>query len=229
VHSYFVQYGNSAIVIACNPSMVTKCPTDAMELFDVKDYPGSRAVDAADPASALQYALQAEGVNRFQMVDWQLPRAFAKLQQFKPNVAVWTTSGSQMVQVMADKTAAISIMWASRLNALKKEIPNLKVSWNSATTDSEGWVVPKGAPNADVAFTFIDWWGKQQKAQADWLKVIGAVVPGKEVPKLVSTDTADSLPAAHGVHAVPAFDNWGAVHSQEIAKDWLTFLAGVKH
>jgi putative spermidine/putrescine transport system substrate-binding protein len=228
VHSYFVQYGNSADILACNPSLVAKCPTNAQQFFDVKDYPGTRAVDNGDPQGGVQYALESVGVPRYSIINWDLPRAFNILGQLKPHVAVWTTSGSQMVQVMADKTVGMEIMWESRVNALKKLIPNLQVSWDSATTDSEGWVVPAGAPNADLALTFIGWWGKQQQAQANWLKVIGAVVPGKDVASLVSKATADTLPTAHGVHAVPAFDNWGALHSQEIAKDWLSFLAGVK-
>lgn len=226
VHPFFVDYGAGAAVIVCNPALIKKCPTTAKQFWDVQDYPGTRGMIAADPESSIMYALQADGVNRYKVSNWQLTRAFNKLNEIKPHVAVWTESGDQMIQVLHNKTVGMELIWASRLPALKKVMPNVKVSWKNAVTDSEGWVIPKNAPDKDVAFAFLNWFATQAKAQAEWTKAAAAVVPNKKVPSMLTPAEKSSLPAANGTHSVPAVDQWGAVHSTEIAKDWQHFLTG---
>lgn len=190
-----LSYGTTATIIVCNPDMVAKCPTNAQEFWDVEGFPGTRAI-VGNWTSPLQFAALAAGADPKNLFPIDINAALAKLEEIRPHIKVWPESGAAQEQVMIDREVAISYMWNGRAHIVKRDvIPNLEFYWNGATISLDtGWLVPKGAPNADVAFAFLDWLGRQHEAQAAWTTAMTYPTPSKELIDRISPEIAASLP-----------------------------------
>jgi putative spermidine/putrescine transport system substrate-binding protein len=219
-------YGTTATMIACNPKIVSKCPTTAAEFWDVKDFPGPRAMSSV-PETAMAFALLADGAPTGQMSSLDVPRAINKLKEIKPHIKVWTSSGAQQQQVISDGEVGIEYMWNGRAYVVKNTtVPNLIMNWGGSTyeTDSEGFAVPKGAPDADVAFAFMAWVAAHPQNQAAWTSALTYPTPTKNLASLVSPAVAAALPNASRTTNINGV--WVAQHSTEVQKAWQQFLTG---
>jgi putative spermidine/putrescine transport system substrate-binding protein len=84
-------------------------------------------------------------------------RAFAKLDTIKSEV-VWWEAGAQPPQLLADGEVAISTAYNGRIfNAAIAEGKPFQIVWDGQIYENEMYVVPKGAPNKDLAMEFIAW------------------------------------------------------------------------
>lgn len=190
-----LQYGNTATVIVCNPDLVAKCPTNAIEFWDVKNFPGDRAI-AGNYTAPLYLASIAAGGDRDNLLPLNLEAAVAKLEEIRPHIKVWPESGAQQEQVLVDREVAIAYMWNGRAHVVKRDVlPNLQIFWDDATLGNDvGLVVPNDAPNAEVAFAFLEWFGRQHEAQAAWTTALTYPTPSKELANRIAPEIASSLP-----------------------------------
>ena len=145
--SNYIDVGDTATVIACNPAVMNKCPTTPAEFFNVQAYPGPRAI-INDPTEAIPMALEAVGVAPSKLFPLDVTKGIDELKKIKPHISVWPSSGSQQQQVLADKTVGAEIMWNGRAFVVQQQnIPGLKISWSGALLpEPNGFVVPKNAP-----------------------------------------------------------------------------------
>lgn len=224
-------YGATAEVIACNPAIISKCPTNAKEFWDVQNFPGPRAVDGVTPDAALLFGELADGMDKTKLYPIDINRAINSLKKLKPHVQVWTTSGGQMQQVLVNKEVGIEFAWNGRIFTTKKhQIPDLKVSWDDSMVSNPsqgGLAVAKGSPNADLAFTFLNWWVQQAQYQADWTSALTYPTPNKKVNSLLSQDVLAAMPFAPN-HTQPILEDaeWTYEHQTEEEKAFQTFLTG---
>lgn len=219
-------YGTTATMIACNPKVVQKCPTTAAEFWDTKNFPGPRAMSSV-PETAMAFALLADGTPPGQIDTMDIDKAIAKLKEIKPNIKVWTSSGSQQQQVISDGEVGISYMWNGRAYVVKNTtVKDLIMNWGGSTyqADSGGFAVPKGAPNKDVAWAFMSWVADHPQNQADWTKVLTYPTPTKDLATLVTPEVAAALPNSSRTTNINGL--WVAQHSAEIQKAWQQFLTG---
>jgi len=218
-----LQYGNTATAIACNPDMVAKCPTNAAEFWDVEGFPGTRAI-IGNYSAPLYLAAIAAGGDRKNLMPMDIDKAVAKLEEIRAHIKVWPESGAQQEQVMVDREVAISYMWNGRAHVVKRDVlPNLKIFWDSATLSNDvGWVVPKGAPNADVAFAFLDWFGRQHEAQAAWTTALTYPTPSKELADRIAPEIAGSLPVGKDVVMIDGALN--AEQAKAMRAAWQKFI-----
>ncbi len=195
VGSDILRYGTTATLIACNPDLVAKCPTTAEEFWDVKDFPGDRAI-AGNYTAPLYFAALAAGGDRENLMPLDIDAAVAKLKEIRPYIKVWPESGAAQQQVLVDREVGIAYIWNGRAYVVKRDVlPNLKLFWHDATMGNDGgWVVPKGAPNADVAFAFLEWFGRQHEAQAAWTTALTYPTPSKELAARIAPEIAAALP-----------------------------------
>ena len=137
-------------------------PTTMADLFDVEKFPGPRAL-YRNPDPNLEFALMADGVPMdkiFEILSTEagIDRAFAKLDQIKPHVKVWWTAGAQPPQLMADKEVVMATAWNGRIfNAVKNEGKNFVIVWDGQILDMDYWVIPKGHPELDLAYKFLEY------------------------------------------------------------------------
>jgi len=203
--TFAIQWGDTANVIACNPDVVSKCPTNAQQFFDLQNFPGPRAlVGVPPPDDDLLFAEMAMGTPNDKLYPINIDAAINKLKTIKSSV-VWTTSGGQMQQVLVNKEVGIEFGWNGRMfTVLRDSIKNLQISWDNSTVEGKGGGigVAKNAPNRDVAFTFIDWWLKQDSLQAQWMTLITYPAPSQAAYKLLAPNIAAMMPYSTS-HTLP--------------------------
>lgn len=220
---YILVHGEVAVIIACNPDLVAKCPANAKEFWDVKNFPGERSIQA-NYAPAMAYALMADGVPGDKLFPMDIPRAIAKLKEIKPSIKVWPTSGTQAQQVLINKEVGMSLIVHGRAFITKRDsMPKLIMNWDSAVVESEyGLAVPKGAPNKTAAFELIRWISEHPKNQAQWTVDMSYPTAAKGVENLIPDSIANALPSSHKYFQMPGTAL--AKQDAEIQKAWQEFL-----
>jgi putative spermidine/putrescine transport system substrate-binding protein len=135
-----------------------KKPTGWAAFWDTKNYPGQRSVRKT-PIYNLEMALIADGVPMDKLYPIDVDRAFKKLEQLKPHVLVWWGSGAQSVQVLKDAEVDMVSAWNGRIQALQDEpegkAGKINVTFDQQILVSDCWLIPKGAPNKELAMKAI--------------------------------------------------------------------------
>lgn len=124
------------------------------DMWDLKSFPGARTMRRS-PVYALEAALIADGVSFDKLYPLDVDRAFRKLKEIKPNVAVWWASGAQSAQVLKDGDADMALIWSGRAQDLMKDGAKVGLTFNQQILLTDCWVVPKGTPNRDLAMKAI--------------------------------------------------------------------------
>mgnify|MGYP001327233097 CR=1 FL=1 len=131
-------------------------PQNWADFFDVKKFPGTRAIGGTTPQSNLEIALMADGVPKEKVYPVDVPRAIDKWVKFKPNITVRWSSGAQATQLAASREVDMLTIWAARIEAAIKEGAPYAYTLNQAVMDVECLVVPKGSPNPEGAMRLIN-------------------------------------------------------------------------
>jgi len=179
----------------------TDGPKSWADFWDVKKYPGKRGLDK-DPRWNLEFALLADGVPpgdlyRVLRTEDGLKRAFAKLEELKPNI-VWWEAGAEAPKLLANKEVVMTTGYNGRFyTAIKDDKKNFKMVWNGQGMDFDYWVIPKGHPAADLAYKFISF-ASQPERMADQTNYISYGPLRKDAAKFVKPDILPSLPTAPG-------------------------------
>jgi len=140
-------------------------PKNWAEFFDVKKFPGPRTMQNS-PTENLEFALLADGVPADKLYPLDVDRAFRKLDQIKPYVAVWWTTGAQSAQILVDKEAVIGTAWNGRYYDLVKKGAPIAMEWTGGALKASAFGIPKGAKDA--------YWGQRLLALAADPKLQGA-------------------------------------------------------
>jgi putative spermidine/putrescine transport system substrate-binding protein len=135
-----------------------KRPTGWAAFWDTKNFPGQRSL-RRHPIYNLEAALIADGVPVDKLYPLDVDRAFKKLQELKPHVLVWWNSGAQSAQVLQDGEVDMVAAWNGRIQAAMAEKEGkggpLDITFDQQMLVSDCWLIPKGAPNKDLAMKAI--------------------------------------------------------------------------
>ena len=194
-------------------------PTNWADFWDVRKFPGPRTMQNS-PIEQLEFALIADGVAPDKLYPLDVDRAFRKLDQIKPHVAVWWTTGAQSAQLLVDKEAVIGTAWNGRYYNLIKEGAPVAMEWNQGAIKESAFGIPKGAKDV--------YWGQRvlasmadAKTQAAYADIIG--YPGLNLdatqysdPKIVPylPTSPVNLPKQFWVNLEWWADNGAAVHER---------------
>jgi putative spermidine/putrescine transport system substrate-binding protein len=124
-------------------------PTGWKDFWDAKNFPGPRSL-RNDAFGVLEFALMADGVPADKLYPLDVDRAFRKLEEIRPALKVWWTSGSQSVQLITSGEANFISMWNARA-MVAAQTGNVGYTYNQGILDFETLVIPKGAPHAALA------------------------------------------------------------------------------
>jgi len=131
-----------------------KAPGSWADLWNVKDFPGRRAI-RKHPFDTLEESLMAAGVPTSQLYPLNVDRALANLDKIKPNVDVWWNSGAQATQLLTSGEVDMIATWASRpQNAIMEGAP-VAIVWNQNLWGVDNWSILAGTPNAEACREFI--------------------------------------------------------------------------
>jgi putative spermidine/putrescine transport system substrate-binding protein len=150
---YSVAYEFYSTVIG--KKSLKKVPQNWADFWNVKAFPGTRAL-RNDPQTVLEAALLADGVPRDKLYLLDVDRAFKKLQQIKPDITVWWTSGGQSAQLLHDGEVDMEMIWNGRASAVQKDNPDIAFTYNDGILQNTQLCILKNAPNLPTAIQFVN-------------------------------------------------------------------------
>jgi len=138
---------------------VSAAPTSVCDVFDLKKFPGKRALQKI-PLNNIEWALLCSGVSKDKLYDVMstkegIDKAFKKLDTIKSEV-VWWTKGAQPPQLLSDGEVVMASAYNGRLFAaiVEKKQP-IGMLWDYQVFDLDGWIVPKGGKNEAEVMKYL--------------------------------------------------------------------------
>ena len=190
-------------------------PRSWADFYDVVKFPGSRAMRAKMDAQ-LETALLADGVameDIYKVLDSEegINRALDKIRSIKDHIDVWWTSGAMHAQLMKDGEVDMTTGWNGRFDVAKKDGAKVSYDYKTGIMDWEGYGIPKGIANKDLAMEFINEMMKPEY-MAEFAKYITYGPTNAQTYELglIPDELAKALPS----HP----DN--AKHQLTISQDW---------
>lgn len=197
-----------------------KAPSNWVEFFDTKNFPGKRALPDY-PGYVLAFAAIADGVDPTKVFPLDLDRAFKTLERVKGDV-IWWTAGGQSAQLLQDNEAQYSIGWSGRIVTKT----DLEHSFNQGMLDTSWWGMPKGADPAmqEAALLYLHEYSdpKQQACIAQYISYTG---PSPELDPLLPQDKLDQFPNFKKNRDVQYVTDgkWWYDNAAEVEKRWQEF------
>jgi len=202
-------------------------PANWAEFWDVKAFPGARSLPSGiDPWRVLIVALLADGVKPSNLFPLDLDRAFRKLDEIRPQIALWWRGGDQIQRALRDGEVAATLTWNTRIEFLRKEGLPIERVWNGATLNLSPWVVFKGAPNSDNAIRFLNWVFDHPQNQIDFARDIGSAPATRSAAALLATsELAESPASPDNQKKIVQLDlAWIAANQEIMVKRWTEWL-----
>lgn len=155
IGTYTFSYG-----LAYQKDKYGDAPKTWADFWDVQKFPGRRSMNGQG-LYALEAALMADGVKPEDVyatlkAAGGVDRAFKKLEELKPSVAVWWRSPADVMQLMRDGEVDMAVFPNGRAMTLAMDGIGVGFVWNQAFLDMTGWLLPKNAPNPQAAMKLID-------------------------------------------------------------------------
>lgn len=199
-------------------------PKSWTDFWDVQRFPGPRGMRNA-PQENVEFALMADGVPPDRLYPLDLDRAFRKLDQIKPRVKVWWTSGAQSVQIIADGVVDMTPTWNGRVEGARKTGVAVELVWNQALLIGAPYIVPKGAKNKDNAMRFVQF-ALQADRQAEFARGFFSGPAAPAAIDVLEAAVAKRLPThPENLKQMARFGGeWYAKHNQELVERWERWL-----
>jgi len=140
-------------------------PTTWAEFFDTERFPGKRGFWRYATGGLFEAALLADGVPADQLYPLDIDRAFRKLDTIKDDIVFYDT-GDQQAQLVATGEAPLVQAWNGRIFQAAQAGEPVANEWGENLVSYDQVAVPKGYPNADLAFDWMVWFLEHPEAQA---------------------------------------------------------------
>jgi putative spermidine/putrescine transport system substrate-binding protein len=183
-------------VMAWNNKTIKSPPHTWADFWNVKKFPGKRAL-SGNARQMLEIALLADGVPRDKLYPLDLDRAFRKLEELKPSLTLWWSSGAQSVQLLNDGEVDMLAIWSGRAQAAIDEGAPAGYTFNDGVFDVECFMVPRGAKNKVNAMKVINvMLAPKNQATAASLIDYGPVNPKAYETGIIPQERLRRLPSA---------------------------------
>jgi mannopine transport system substrate-binding protein len=203
-------------------------PASWNDLWDAKTFPGPRALPATNDCDwwVPVAALLADGALPSQLFPLDLDRAYRKLDQIKPNVALWYKSNDQYQQAMRSGEAVLALASAGRTAVVKNEGFPVDFTWNQSIRDVGFWAMAKDAPHPHAAMAFLNFFVANPEQHFAFSNVIGYdtanrnainLLPESDRPKRVT------YPANLASQIIPDYE-WIAKNRSMLRERWNSWI-----
>ena len=223
---YGVQYLSGASVLGYNPAAFpARKPESWADFWDLKNYPGRRALPSyGNPwANTLLLALLADGVAPNKLFPLDLDRAFRKLDEIKPHIAVWWKTGAQSQEIIRSGEVVATMMWSGTAYAAKQAGVPLEWTYNQAIADLGSWAILKGAPHPKAARAFIDFYMSNPENHAAFSREMGYATTNRAGQALLTPNERKQLVADKPLISIDA--EWVDANRQQTLERWNKWLA----
>ncbi|MGP6170081.1 extracellular solute-binding protein [Microbacterium sp. A204] len=130
-------------------------PQTWADFWDVEQFPGKRAVPGEYFDFMIEAALLADGVPVDDLYPLDVDRAFAKLDELKPDM-VFYTEYPQVPALLVAGGAAVAFAPNGQFAALSNGGVDVVVSWNQAFVEANPFIVPIKASNPEATFALAE-------------------------------------------------------------------------
>ena len=225
---YSVAYEFYSSVLAYNKDKYGANPPKTWaDFWDVKKFPGTRAL-RNHPLATLEAALLADGVPADKLYPLDVDRAFKKLEEIKPYITVWWTSGAQSAQLLADGEVDMEMAWNGRVAAVVKEGAPVGYSFNEGFLQYTSLCILKGAPNAATAVKFVNA-AMDPEIQANFPAYIDYGPGNPEAYKTgkITPERAAQMPSSPDnakLQVLVSDQWWSSPAGEEAQKRWAEFI-----
>lgn len=153
---YFGAY-QFALIVSYNadtwPDPAT-APKTVADFFDAERFPGQRGV-ANDPTNGMiEYALLADGVKPDDLYPLDIDRSLNKWETIR-NDTTFAANNGAMLQLATSGQLDMMMLVSARTKSTLDEGGNFVPIWDKTMSTFNTLVVPKGAPNKDLAMEYI--------------------------------------------------------------------------
>ena len=201
-----------------------KAPQSWRDFWDVKKYPGPRALYNG-PFNNLEFALLADGVAPKDLYPLDMDRAFRSLDKIKKFVEVWWTAGAQPAQLLTDKEVVMTSAWNGRIYNIIKHGVKAGIQWNQGIIMKSPVVIPKGAPHKKVAMQMMAQFANIQ-SQACYTNNMGYPGTYKKLHEYVSKEVLPYMITNPDNVSRMIWNNykWWVEHKAEAEERWSAWM-----
>lgn len=198
-------------------------PKNWADFWNVGKFKGRRGM-YKHPIGTLEEALLADGVSAKDLYPIDFDRAFKKLDEIRPHVDVWWSSGAQSTQLIRDGEVDLIGTWNGRAQVAIDDKSPVTIVWNGLLT-LHGFAIPKGSPKADIARQFIKSCASAER-QAAYTPYMASGPTNPKAFDHIPADRIKALPTAPGnIDGLIAQDTawWTANKSNAVDRfnEWL--------
>lgn len=158
------------------------------------------------PVGTLEFALLADGVGTSELYPLDVERAFTSLDRIRSHVAVWYEDGKQPVELLVAGQVGMASAWNVRPWQLGVA-DEVRMQWYGGMLSADAWVVPRGAPNRDVAMDFINY-ATRAVPQANFGRLVPFGPVNPDAFPLLDRERAEILPSSPVNKSVQFVQNW---------------------
>jgi putative spermidine/putrescine transport system substrate-binding protein len=187
------------------PAQVEEPPRDWRDFWNLDLFGGTRAL-RRNPIGTLEFALLADGVAIDALYPIDIERALAALDRIREATEFYE-DGKTPVEFVRTGQAGLASAWSPR-TALPDVVSLVKPMWNGGMLGADSWVIPRGAPNVDVAMSFVNF-ATRAVPSANYCRLENFGPVNKDALSLLREDIVANLPNAPGNLEGQFFENWG--------------------
>ncbi|ESR27028.1 ABC transporter substrate-binding protein [Lutibaculum baratangense] len=186
-------------VMGYDRDKIAEAPAGWADFFDLEKIPGKRGLRNG-PKTNLEIALMADGVAPSEVyetlgTDEGVERAFAKLDEIKPDLVFWE-AGAQPPQLLASGEVALTSVYNGRIDAANKgDGRNFGIVWDESLFTLDSWVILAGSKNIDSAYSFLEFVGRADN-QAKLPVAIAYGVTNPAASEQIDPERLAELPTA---------------------------------
>jgi putative spermidine/putrescine transport system substrate-binding protein len=226
-YSVAYEFYSSVLAYSQKTYAAGNAPNNWADFWDVKKFPGRRAL-RNHPIATLEAALMADGVAPDKLYPLDVERAFRKLEEIKPNITVWWTSGAQSAQLLNDGEVDMVMAWNGRVSALINDGAKVGFTYNQGILQSTSLCILKGAPNLATAVRFLN----EAVDPVNQANLPLHIDYGPANPKafdtgVIKSERAVQLPSAPenaARQALMSYAWWSSPSGEDAEKRWVAFM-----
>jgi mannopine transport system substrate-binding protein len=203
-------------------------PASWADFWNVQAFPGPRSLpNIGTPWWSLIAALLADGVAADRLFPLDLDRAFRKLDQIKPHIAVWWRSGDQIQQLFRSREIVMAMSFSGRMLRLRSEGLPIAMVWNGAPLDAAVWAITRLAPRPNAALALLNFVYTRPEAHAQYMNAsFGSTGYRAALDLLSAEDQRLQVSYPDNWSKVVRIDGaWLAANQDAVVRRWTDWLS----
>lgn len=227
----------SSTIVFDKRAFKKKKPESASDFFDVKRFPGKRALPD-NPKYVFELALMADGeepdnVYKSLEGDDGIKRVFKRLDAIRDHIVWWNSAHEPLVR-LAKQEATMALAFNGRVfSAIVAENKPFGIVWDAQIFDLDFWAIPKRTANKTSSMEFIAFATRPERLarQASWypygpVRKSALSLIGKH--PVIDVDMATYIPTSQSnfKRALRMDSRWWSEHAERMQDHFMVWKIG---